>query len=328
MPTRKPLPSQLGDAFSVRAATALGVSAHHLRSPELGHPFRGSRTRVPPAPPSTIDDSPYALQADARRRAARAYAPLLQPGQFISHHSAAALWLAPLPLLRDADGLLVPDDEIPLDVSTFGDGHLIRATGVAAHRARIRTSSTTRIDGIPVADAGTTWASLGTLSLIDLVALGDYFCRVWSPGVGRPNVGMPPLSTVARLEHAAESGRRVGIRRLREALPLIRTDSWSPRESTVRCHLVFAGLPEPQLNVDVHTSEGRFLGCVDLAYPELKIAIEYQSMLHTSRYAADVERLAALRANGWTVIEVTATLLADPDAMVDRVREAIRGRRR
>ncbi|GAT71567.1 hypothetical protein MHM582_0031 [Microbacterium sp. HM58-2] len=326
MPTRKPLPSELGDAFSVRAATALGVSTHHLRSPDLGRPFRGARTR-PASALSPADDSPYTAQAEARRRAARAYAPLLQPGQFISHHSAAALWLAPLPLRRDVEGLLVPEDAIPLDVSTFGDGHLIRATGVSAHRARIRTSSITRIDGIPVADAETTWASLGTLSLIDLVALGDCFCRVWSPGVGRPNAGVPPISTVARLERAARSGRRVGIRRLREALPLIRTDSWSPRESAVRCHLVFAGLPEPQLNVDVHSEDGRFLGCVDLAYPELKIAIEYQSMLHTSQYSADVERLARLRAHGWNVIEVTAALLADPDAMVDRVREAIRHRR-
>ncbi|WP_164234694.1 hypothetical protein [Microbacterium hydrocarbonoxydans] len=326
MPTRKPLPSELGDVFSVRAATALGVSAHQLRSPDLGRPFRGARTR-PEQAPSPADDSPYAAQAEARRRAARAYAPLLQPGQFISHHSAAALWRAPLPLLRDEDGLVVADDAIPLDVSTFGDGHLIRASGVFAHRARTSTSTISRIDGILVADAETTWASLGTLSIIDLVALGDYFCRVWSPGAGRPNVGMPPISTVARLEHAARSGRRVGIRRLREALPLIRTDSWSPRESAVRCHLVFAGLPEPQLNVDVHSDDGRFLGCVDLAYPELKIAIEYQSVLHTSRYSADVERLARLRAHGWIVIEVTAALLADPDAMVDRVRDAIRRRR-
>jgi hypothetical protein len=165
----------------------------------------------------------------------------------------------------------------------------------------------------------------GTVPLVDLVALGDYFCRAWRDGPGRPDSGRAPLATLDEFRLAIGSGRRVGIVRLREAVELVREDSWSPRESALRCLIVFAGLPEPALNHDVYDSRGRFLGCVDLAYPERKIAIEYHGVLHHSRYARDVERIAALRAAGWTVIEVTAALFSDQVELLRRIRRALLG---
>ena len=98
----------------------------------------------------------------------------------------------------------------------------------------------------------------------------------------------------------------------------------SPRESLVRCLLVDAGLGEPLLNLDVRDDTGRFLGCVDMAYPEQKVAIEYHGMLHGATWAADVERIAALRAAGWVVIEVTAPLLRTPETLIRRVATALR----
>lgn len=326
MPTPKPLPDELGPAFSVRHAHAAGVPRSRLRKADLVTPFRGIRTKSEPQE-TAPDTSPYARQSEARRRAVRAYAPRLERGQFVSHESAAAVWRAPLPLVRDENGALIDPDALPIHISTFGRGHLIRAEGVRAHRARIETSRLVFMDGIHLADPPTTWASLGTLPIIDLVSIGDYFCRVWRPGFGRPDAGMPALATIAQLQRAIDAGRRTGIRRLREAVELIRLDSWSPRESAVRCHIVFAGLPEPELNVDVYDDDGRFIGCVDLAYPERKIAIEYQGKQHSATYAADVERIGALRAAGWIVIEVTSTLFATPDRLVERVRDALRSRR-
>ncbi len=84
-----------------------------------------------------------------------------------------------------------------------------------------------------------------------------------------------------------------------------------------------AGLPDPELNIDVFDDRGRFVGCVDLAYPQQRVAIEYLGMLHGEQWAQDVERLAALRAAGWTVIEVTSPLLKRPDELVARVRAAL-----
>ena len=53
---------------------------------------------------------------------------------------------------------------------------------------------------------------------------------------------------------------------------------------------------------------------------------------HGERHVAlaqvrDVERIASLRAAGWTVVEVTAPLLANPRELVRRVRHALGGRR-
>lgn len=250
------------------------------------------------------------------------YAPRLRPDQFLSHESAVALLGAPLPLVTHRDRAV---DALTLDVhvSTEGAGALVRATGVKAHRAHSTSSTATGPGGVRVATPATAWAQLGAWDVMDLVALGDHLCRVWRAGPGRPDAGRPPLATRDELRMTMNAGRRTGVGRLREALELIREDSWSPRESKVRCHLVAAGLPEPQLNYDVYDARGGFVACVDLAYPAQKVAIEYQSLLHADRYAADVERLAALRDAGWTVIEVSAALFTRPRVLIERVRRAL-----
>ena len=221
------------------------------------------------------------------------------------------------------DGAAVDGATLPVHVSTLGAGPLVRAAGVQAHRADPRTSRTLIAEGFLVADPATAWAQMGGWSVPDLVALGDYFCRVWRQSPGRPDVGRAALTTIGHLRERIEGVRRTGIRRLREAVELIREDSWSPRESALRCLIVRAGLPEPLLNHDVYDDRGRFLGCVDLAYPHLKIAIEYHGNMHASTYAADVERIAALRAAGWVVIEVTSALFARQTELIDRIRRAL-----
>ena len=325
MRTPRRLPEELGRAFHVRDAVAAGVGAGRLRRSDLGRPFHGIRTQPgdDDLDPDE-DEDPFARQARERLSRIRACAPRLRDGQFLCKDSAAALWQAPLPLATK-DGIAIPGDRLPVHIGVFGTAPLVRASGIVGHRARAETTSTRMLDGIPVASPASTWASLGTLPLVDLVALGDYFCRAWRDGPGRPDAGRPALATLDQFRLAIGSGRRVGIVRLREAVELVREDSWSPRESALRCIIVFAGLPEPTLNHDVYDSRGRFLGCVDLAYPERRIAIEYHGVLHRSRYARDVERIAALRAAGWTVIEVTAALFSNQGELLRRIRRALLG---
>jgi len=316
------LPPELGEAFHFSEALALGVDPNRLRRADLVRPFHGVRQRAAVVVDTPDDAGPHEIQAAERRRRTDEYAPRLRPGQFFSHESAAVHWGAPLPLVM-ADGVAVHGGALPVHVGAFGSAPLPRTVGVRGHRLRIRTTTIVDLDGVSVASAASTWASLGTtLPLFDLVALGDYFCRQWRPGIGRPTPGRSPLATIDELRSAVQSGRRVGIVNLREAVELIREDSWSPRESLVRCILVTRGLPEPALNIDV-IENGRFLGCVDLAYPAARIAIEYQGVGHSGRYAADVERIAALRAAGWIVIEVTAELVKHPEELVARVRRAL-----
>ena len=316
------LPPHLGDIFSLREAHLAGVGRGRLSGGDLERPFPAVRRRTSSGP-TPKSENPYERQRRARVAAAQAYAHRMLEKQHISHESAAALWGGPLPLRRTDAGAVADASELGVHVTTIGAGPLARASGVVRHRGHPARTVTTELDGIRLATPATTWASLGTLPFFDLVALGDFFCRVWRPGHGRPTPERPPLATIADLGAAIGAGRRVGIRRLREAVPVIREDSWSPRESRVRCILVGAGLPEPELNVDIF-SDGVFLGCGDLVYAQRRVLVEYHGMLHGVQWAADVERASALRAAGWTVIDVTAPLLARPDELVRRVRAALR----
>lgn len=313
----RPIPTRLGRAFSTRDAAAAGVGRGQLRHPQYERPFRGVRVRPRTDTPS---HDPYVRQADARLTAARAWLPRMLDPQFFSHETAATIWGGPLPLSDESAG-----PGFPVHVSILGDGPLPREPQVSGHRARPQTTTIVRRDGVAASSPASTWASLGHLPLDDLVALGDYFCRVWREGIGRQHVGRTPLATRDELRSALNAGRRVGNPRLREAIELVREDSWSPRESQVRCILGRAGLPEPELNLDVFDDRQDFVACLDLAYPRQKVGVEYHGVHHATTYAADIERLARLRAAGWNVIEVSAALLARPRILVDRVRTALRG---
>ena len=293
-----------------------------LRRADLESPFFGVRAARRPIAFGDADH--FRRQALEHCVLVRHYAPRLRPDQFISHESAVSLLGGPAPLVR-VDGDIADGLDLPVHVSTRGSGPLVRTAGVRAHRASA-TARVTRGDGIALAHPATTWAQLGHWRLLDLVALGDYLCRTWRAGPGRPHAGRPPWTTVDELRAEIVTTRRRGAARLRQALDLVREDAWSPRESMLRCTLAFAGLPEPALNHDAYDRHGRFLGCVDLAYPELRIAIEYHGRLHHAQYAEDVERIAALRAAGWIVIEVTNALFARPDELVARVRAALASR--
>jgi len=320
MRTPGPLPQQLGASFTVHEARTAGASTGRLRRSDLTAPFHGIRVR--PLPTDLTDLDPFARQAAERRVGALQYAPRLKPGQFLSHETAVAMLRGPLPLATD-ENRIVDGRMLPVHVSTVGAGPLTRTTGVRGHRADPRTTRVRDVDGASVADPATAWAQLGSWSVPDLVALGDYFCRIWRAGPGRPGAGRSPLAHVSDLADRITGVRRHGIRRLREALELVREDSWSPRESKLRCLIVRADLPEPVLNHDIYDSRGRFLGCFDLVYPDEKLVIEYNGLVHASNYAADVERIAALRAAGWTVIEVTSALFGRPDELLARIRRAL-----
>lgn len=306
--------------FNVSDAVAAGVTRKRLRSRDLSRPFHGVRSRVLEAPP---DDDPFGLQRRWRVARARQYLPRIHPAHFFSHETAAAIYGAPLPLVLTEQGDVACGIDLELHVTVLGDGAMPRSRGIVHHRTQPKMATVREKLGMPVSSPATTWASLGTLPLADLIALGDYFCRVWRPGAGRRNVGRDPLATIDQLRAAASAGRRRGAANLREALPFIREDSWSARESIVRFVLVSAGLPEPELNVDVFDASGIFLGCVDMLYREQKVVVEYLGMLHGASWARDVERLAGLRAAGWTVLEVTSPLLAHPAELVRRVRRSL-----
>jgi hypothetical protein len=234
--------------------------------------------------------------------------------EFFSHTTAAVLWGVPLPVLGDRR----------LDVSVFRPRRAPRGANVRGHEIDPRLVRVTDLDGLPVTTPASTWASLGALlSPYDLVAAGDAVVCVRSSTGGNGSPPRPPLATPDQLRAAIDAGRRPGVGALRDAFGRIRTGSWSRLETWVRLILIDAGLPEPVLNFDAYDAAGRFLGCVDLAYPDLKIAIEYEGDHHwmtAEQFQRDIDRLDRLVENGWRIVRLTKRhVFTDPAEVVRRV---------
>ncbi|HLM06855.1 MAG TPA: DUF559 domain-containing protein [Blastococcus sp.] len=64
---------------------------------------------------------------------------------------------------------------------------------------------------------------------------------------------------------------------------------------------------------------------MDFAYPELRLAIEYDGLLHAEpgQFEKDRGRLNRLSAAGWRVIFVTAADLRHPERLLARLAAAL-----
>lgn len=110
-------------------------------------------------------------------------------------------------------------------------------------------------------------------------------------------------------------------------LGLVDGRAGSPMESRIRLALVLDGLPVPVLQHPV-AFEGRQY-YLDLAYPELKLAIEYDGRLHRTQLRAhrDLRREADLTRLGWTILRFDAhTVLHLPARVAAQVRAELRRR--
>lgn len=201
-------------------------------------------------------------------------------GAFLSHCSAAQLHGLPLPRECEHEALHVTTHR-----------SRIRRRGVVAHRGRRRTVV---VRDVPVTGLAETWLDLAPfVGLDDLVVLGDAVA-------GR-------LGGTAELESALTRSTK-GVRRARVALDWIRVGSASPMETRSRVLVGRAGLPEPELNVEIHDPEGGWLATGDLVWREAKVVGEYQGKDHFGDYARgdkDIVRRRLVEAAGWTYVDFT-----------------------
>ncbi len=118
-------------------------------------------------------------------------------------------------------------------------------------------------------------------------------------------------------------GRREnGIVRARKALQLADPRAESIPESELRVWLTVAGLV-PDLQVQVFDEQGAFVGRLDLAFSDRKLAVEYDGDWHRGgdQPERDEARRSAIRALGWRFVIVTkAELYGAPKAVVAAVR--------
>lgn len=240
------------------------------------------------------------LEFDHRLRC-RGVALLLPSGFAIGGYSAAAWYGAPF---------AGPSD--PVTVIGPADSDWKGPRGVRVHRSQLPLAVLNDADDVPITSAlRTAWDSAALEATGTAVAVLDAMVRAGS-------VSLPEMDALV-----STSARTWGVGRVRRAVGLIDPRAESPPESRVRVALVLAGLaPVPQHEV---WEDGQRLGRVDLAFPEARIAIEYEGAYHfeDDQIVRDDARYAALREAGWTVIRLSAADLRDLQAVVARVRIAL-----
>lgn len=302
--------------FTVHAARALGVSADRVRTTRVPAPFPGVRSFTTPR---RGEDLPPHARGGAHVELCRAYAERMAPEQFFSHLSAAYLLGVPLPARLGWD---------EVHVSVRPPHREPRVAGVIGHRTTTTIWDPVDVDGMAVAHPADAWCQLGPiLSADELVAAGDHLVAERGASARWRRQRLPGLCTVDDLSAALAGARHLGARSLRAALPHIRVGAESPKETELRLALVRAGLPEPELNVELRDRWGRFVARLDLAYPAYRAALEYDGRQHatdTSQFAKDVDRVHAITRLGWTHDRfLSHHLESGAEVVIARVRERL-----
>ena len=85
-----------------------------------------------------------------------------------------------------------------------------------------------------------------------------------------------------------------------------------------------SALPSPVAQYRV-VDAGQFVARVDFAWPEQKVAVEYDGLWHgePGQFAKDRRRLNRLQAAGWRVVFVTAADLHRPGELLARIAAAL-----
>jgi very-short-patch-repair endonuclease len=276
--------------FTRAEAVAAGISDDELAGPWYQQVFWGVHLAAGVAPTLQL-----------RSLAALTICPA---GALITHHTAARLW-----------GGIAPDSsDIHVTVPRI---HRPKVVGIRPHRVVAMPPKVTR-RGLPATSVERTFLDLGRwCNLVELVVLGDSLVRA---GVTTPDT----------LVAAAEEWRGSYRSLVRRAASLVRDRVDSPMESRLRMLLVLAGLPEPVVNFEVVTAEGRVKYRIDLSFPEHKLGIEFDGRHHIERqeqWEGDLVRREDLEADDWKfVIVVGSQVYGDPAAILDRVVTAMRSR--
>jgi hypothetical protein len=205
-------------------------------------------------------------------------------------------------------------------VVPYGSRRRTRA-GLVVHNGRALDADRRTVRGLPALCLQRTATDLlctarpqDALAVVDqmLAGLGDTARTAFRDEVGQ------------RLrERADPRGTRVGAR----LLELATGRAESPAESRLLWRIVDLGFPVPEVNHWVCALDGGPRYRVDLGWPGLRIAVEYDGhAAHEGRDEQDRARVRELERRGWIVIVVRAADLAGFDRVERRIDEAFRRR--
>jgi hypothetical protein len=234
----------------------------------------------------------------------RARAALLRAPEhaLLSHDTSAQLWVPSWP------GSSEVHLSFSRSVKSVGEG-------IRTHRFTYPMERWHR-HGLPVTGPAMTFIHMAVRTdLVELVCLGD---RLVARNAISPD----------ELLQCVLGWRGHGRRAATAAARLVRKRSESVPETQARLLMVFAGLPEPQCNHPFLVG-GLERYRLDLAWPEFKVALEYDGRWHDApeQRRKDEARREEMRKAGWIIIVIRADDLYDrPDEVVVEVAGALRRR--
>jgi hypothetical protein len=118
-----------------------------------------------------------------------------------------------------------------------------------------------------------------------------------------------------------------GTRRAERLLGLATGCVASPAESWLLWRIVDSGFPVPKVNVAIHDLDGHVVYRLDLAWTDLRIALEYDGYLaHLGRECEDEARAGDLRRRGWIVVRARREDLSLPARLERDLDDAFRRR--
>lgn len=200
----------------------------------------------------------------------------------------------------------------PVDVIVPASSGLRTRTGLHVRHSQIPAGEVTCLRGLRATAISHTLAQLclrrplvEALVVIDMAVRGG-------------------LTSRSGLIGYADAGRgRPGVAHLR-ALALLTAPAESPMETRLRWLLIQAGLPHPQVQVDLRDASARFVGRVDLYYPAARLALEYDGGNHRERMVEDNRRQNALVNAGYRLLRFTAAdIHGRSEVVVAQVRAAL-----
>jgi very-short-patch-repair endonuclease len=207
-----------------------------------------------------------------------------------------------------------------IEITTLRERRL-RIEGVRAHRSRtLEEGDLTIVKRIPTLSVARTIADLsGRLSIDELGRLVD-------EGLRRRLTSLRAIDRVVRRLHHIAPGRSPS--KLTRVLAL-RVPGYEPGDSSLESRvyeaLVAAGLPTPKRQHKVLIGSRTYY--IDLAYPELRIAIEVDGFdFHRGRSSFDKDRVRQndLVCAGWIVLRFTSR--STVDEIVTSVADVLLGR--
>jgi hypothetical protein len=165
--------------------------------------------------------------------------------------------------------------------------------------------------------------------------LTDVLCRATPPdALALVDEALAMIDPDRREAYRAVIARRLeqrrdprGTRRGARILGVATGRAESPAESWFLWRIIDRGFPAPEVNWSLRGPDGREVRRLDYAWPEMRIAVEYNGYaVHEGREAQDADRIDDLRRRGWIVIVVEAEDLARPGRFEAALEQAFRQR--